>query len=113
MTSTTGLSFDVVVHNGGSFQDVQLRLNYNRKLHPKVKDSPAVVAFSLSSFNRATQAFRQPGSAFKPIVYATALENGYTPASVVMNGVRVRKSAATASSQRTATSSGVRESMVL
>jgi penicillin-binding protein 1A len=43
-------------------------------------------SFSLSSFNRATQALRQPGSAFKPIVYATALENGYTPASVVLDG---------------------------
>ena len=42
-------------------------------------------SFGLSSFNRATQALRQPGSAFKPIVYATALENGYTPASVVMD----------------------------
>jgi penicillin-binding protein 1A len=42
-------------------------------------------SFSLSSFNRATQALRQPGSAFKPIVYATALENGWTPASVVMD----------------------------
>jgi penicillin-binding protein 1A len=42
-------------------------------------------SFGLSSFNRATQAMRQPGSAFKPIVYATALENGYTPASVVMD----------------------------
>jgi penicillin-binding protein 1A len=42
-------------------------------------------SFSLSSFNRATQALRQPGSAFKPIVYATALENGYTPASVVLD----------------------------
>jgi penicillin-binding protein 1A len=42
-------------------------------------------SFSLSSFNRATQALRQPGSAFKPIVYAAALENGYTPASVVMD----------------------------
>jgi penicillin-binding protein 1A len=42
-------------------------------------------SFSLSNFNRATQAERQPGSAFKPIVYATALENGYTPASVVMD----------------------------
>ncbi|WP_331538736.1 penicillin-binding protein 1A [Phenylobacterium sp.] len=40
-------------------------------------------SYSLSNFNRATQAQRQPGSAFKPIVYATALENGYTPASVV------------------------------
>jgi penicillin-binding protein 1A len=43
-------------------------------------------SFSLSSFNRATQAMRQPGSAFKPIVYATALENGYTPASIVVDG---------------------------
>ncbi len=43
-------------------------------------------SFNLSSFNRATQALRQPGSAFKPIVYATALENGFTPASVVVDG---------------------------
>ena len=42
-------------------------------------------SFSLSNFNRATQAMRQPGSAFKPFVYATALENGCTPASVVMD----------------------------
>ena len=42
-------------------------------------------SFSLSSFNRATQALRQPGSSFKPIVYAAALENGYTPASTVMD----------------------------
>jgi penicillin-binding protein 1A len=42
-------------------------------------------SFSLSTFNRATQALRQPGSSFKPIVYATALENGYTPASVIMD----------------------------
>ena len=42
--------------------------------------------FALSSFNRATQSQRQPGSGFKPIVYATAMENGYTPASVVVDG---------------------------
>ena len=42
-------------------------------------------SFSLSNFNRATQAMRQPGSAFKPFVYATALENGYTPSSVVVD----------------------------
>ena len=40
-------------------------------------------SFSLSKFNRATQAMRQPGSAFKPFVYATALENGFTPARMV------------------------------
>ena len=42
-------------------------------------------SFSLSNFNRATQAQRQPGSAFKPFVYATALENGFTPASTVLD----------------------------
>jgi len=36
-----------------------------------------------SSYNRATQALRQPGSAFKPIVYVTALENGLTPATIL------------------------------
>jgi penicillin-binding protein 1A len=43
-------------------------------------------SFSLSKFNRATQAMRQPGSAFKPFVYATALENGFTPARVIEDG---------------------------
>ena len=39
--------------------------------------------FDRSRFNRATQARRQPGSAFKPFVYAAALERGYTPATVI------------------------------
>ncbi len=42
-------------------------------------------SFAKSEFNRATQAVRQPGSSFKPIVYAAALDNGYTPASVVLD----------------------------
>ena len=42
-------------------------------------------SYDLSQFNRATQAYRQPGSAFKPIVYSAALDNGYTPSSVVMD----------------------------
>jgi penicillin-binding protein 1A len=50
-------------------------------------------SFSLSNFNRATQAMRQPGSAFKPFVYATALENGYTPASVVVDSAITFKGA--------------------
>jgi penicillin-binding protein 1A len=41
--------------------------------------------FARSQFNRATQAYRQPGSAFKPLVYAAALDSGYTPASVLLD----------------------------
>ncbi|MGK7295388.1 MAG: penicillin-binding protein 1A [Candidatus Wenzhouxiangella sp. M2_3B_020] len=52
-------------------------------------DTGAVVAlvggidFGASQFNRATQSRRQPGSAFKPFIYAAALDNGFTPASIV------------------------------
>jgi len=42
-------------------------------------------SFKLSEFNRATQARRQPGSAFKPFVYAAALENGFTPSTLVLD----------------------------
>ena len=41
--------------------------------------------FTINQFNRATQAERQPGSAFKPFVYATALENNYKPNSIVLD----------------------------
>jgi penicillin-binding protein 1A len=41
--------------------------------------------FKHSNFNRAVQAKRQPGSAFKPFIYIAALENGYTPADVVLD----------------------------
>jgi penicillin-binding protein 1A len=43
-------------------------------------------SYDQSEFNRATQALRQPGSSFKPFVYATALDNGYTPSSIVLDG---------------------------
>jgi len=43
-------------------------------------------SYAQSEFNRATQAMRQPGSSFKPFVYSAALDNGYTPASVIMDG---------------------------
>ena len=42
-------------------------------------------SFDESEFNRATQAQRQPGSSFKPFVYAAAIDNGYTPSSIVLD----------------------------
>jgi penicillin-binding protein 1A len=42
-------------------------------------------SYDQSQFNRATQAQRQPGSSFKPLVYAAALDNGYTPSTVVLD----------------------------
>ncbi len=73
--------------------------NWDLKQYPKVNggivvldpytgDVKALVGgfnFRSSEFNRVTQAKRQPGSAFKPIVYAAALENGYSPNSIVLD----------------------------
>ncbi len=42
-------------------------------------------SFDQSVFNRATQAQRQPGSSFKPLIYAAALDNGYTPSSIILD----------------------------
>lgn len=51
----------------------------------RVKAMVGGFSFDKSEFNRATQALRQVGSAFKPIVYAAALDNGYTPSSIVLD----------------------------
>ena len=55
---------------------------YNGKVRALVDGG---FSFISSEFNRATQAKRQPGSAFKPFVYAAALENNYLPNSIVLD----------------------------
>lgn len=50
--------------------------------------------FTLSKFNRVTQAQRQPGSSFKPFLYSAALENGFTLASVISDDPRIYEKAA-------------------
>ena len=73
--------------------------NYSLKQLPKINGGIVVMnpytgrvlalsggfSFKESEFNRATQALRQPGSAFKPFVYALALENKYTPTSLILD----------------------------
>ena len=57
-------------------------------INPFTGDVKALVGgfnFKSSEFNRVTQAKRQPGSAFKPIVYAAALENGFSPNSIILD----------------------------
>jgi penicillin-binding protein 1A len=57
-------------------------------MDPRTGEVRAMVGgrdFDKSNFNRATQAKRQPGSAFKPFVYAAALEKGYSPATLIEN----------------------------
>ena len=73
--------------------------NYSLKQLPKINGGIVIMdpytgrvlalsggfSFKNSEFNRATQALRQPGSAFKPFVYALALESKYTPSSLVLD----------------------------
>ena len=73
--------------------------NYSLKQIPKINGGIVVMdpytgrvlaisggfSFKNSEFNRASQALRQPGSAFKPFVYALALENNFTPSSLVLD----------------------------
>ena len=66
-------------------------------LDPRTGEVRAIVggrSFTESHFNRAVQARRQPGSAFKPFVYAAALEAGYTPASLIDRPRRAVRDAA-------------------
>ena len=57
-------------------------------LEPQSGDVVALIGgyqFGDSHFNRATQARRQPGSSFKPVVYSTAMDFGFTPSSIVLD----------------------------
>jgi len=57
-------------------------------MEPETGDTVALVggySFADSHFNRATQAKRQPGSSFKPIVYSAAMDNGFTAGSVILD----------------------------
>ena len=57
-------------------------------IDPRTGQIKAIVGgydFRKSQFNRAIQAYRQPGSAFKPLIYAAALDRGYTPASIILD----------------------------
>jgi penicillin-binding protein 1A len=58
-------------------------------MEPETGEVKALVGgydYEKSQFNRATQGLRQPGSSFKPIIYAAALDHGYTPDTVVRDG---------------------------
>ncbi len=79
--------------------------NWELKQYPKVNGAIVVLnpftgrvnalvggfSFKSSEFNRATQAKRQPGSAFKPFVYAAALENNYSPNSIILDAPFIAK----------------------
>ncbi len=57
-------------------------------LDPETREVRAMIGGydpAKSEFNRAIQARRQPGSSFKPVIYATAMENGFTPATIVVD----------------------------
>ena len=61
-----------------------------------------------SAYNRATQALRQPGSAFKPLVYVTALQNGFTPATIELDAPYCVEQGRACRRSASSTSTGVR-----
>jgi penicillin-binding protein 1A len=98
--SWTKKEFDDLLKIGDVIYVKNIRSNkYSLKQIPKINGGIVVMdpftgrvlalsggfSFKDSEFNRATQALRQPGSAFKPFVYALALENDYTPSSLVLD----------------------------
>ena len=98
--SWTKKEFDQLFRKGDIIYVESLKKNfYSLKQIPKINGGIVVMdpytgrvlalsggfSFKKSEFNRASQALRQPGSAFKPFVYALALENEYTPSSLVLD----------------------------
>ncbi len=98
--SWTKKEFDQILSPGDLIYVKEIKNNYfSLKQVPKINGGIVVMdpysgrvlalsggfSFKNSEFNRATQALRQPGSAFKPFVYALALENNYTPTSLVLD----------------------------
>ena len=87
------------------FVHKNLNGNWELKQYPKVNGAMVVIdpfsgkvkalvggfSFASSEFNRATQAKRQPGSAFKPFVYAAALENNFSPNSIILDAPFIAK----------------------
>ncbi len=86
-----------VKHTKNSFYDVKQLPSVNGAIVVMDPYTGRVLAlsggfsFKKSEFNRATQALRQPGSAFKPFIYALALENGYSPSTLVLDAPLVLK----------------------
>jgi len=98
--SWTKKEFDQLLKIGDVIYVKKIEKNkYSLKQLPKINGGVVVMdpytgrvlalsggfSFKKSEFNRATQASRQPGSAFKPFVYALALENNYTPTSLILD----------------------------
>ncbi len=98
--SWTKKEFDEIVKPGDIVYVEKIKENkYDLRQIPKVNGGIVVMdpysgrvlalsggfSFKNSEFNRASQALRQPGSAFKPFVYALALENNYTPSSLILD----------------------------
>jgi penicillin-binding protein 1A len=81
----------IFVKKKGEFRDLKQYPKVNGgivAIDPHTGEVRALVGgynFKSSEFNRVTQANRQPGSAFKPFVYAAALENGYSPNSIILD----------------------------
>ena len=98
--SWTKKEFDELLKPGDIIYVKKIKNNkYSLKQLPKINGGMVVMdpytgrvlalsggfSFKKSEFNRVTQALRQPGSAFKPFIYALALENNYTPTSIILD----------------------------